>query len=87
MSPSNFCEGPQKSSTIFPDPLGSGFLSGLIDLIMHTASITNFITGGGFFIAFTKVISEGFKVFRAKIAASSAGIASARSLSQSSLIA
>jgi len=42
---------------------------------------------GGFFIDFTKVISAGFKVFKAETAASRAGIASAKSLSHSSLIA
>ena len=50
MSPSTFCEGPQKSSIIFPLPEGSGFLSGRIPFMMHTASITSFTSAGGFYV-------------------------------------
>jgi hypothetical protein len=55
--------------------------------ITQTASNTNFTPYGGFFIDLTTVISAGFRVFKAETAASRAGIASAKSLSQSSLIA
>ena len=50
MSPRIFCEGPQKSSIIFPLPDGSGFLSGRIPFMMHTASITSFTSAGGFYV-------------------------------------
>ena len=50
MSPKIFCEGPQKSSIIFPLPDGSGFLSGRIPFMMHTASITSFTSAGGFYV-------------------------------------
>lgn len=48
---------------------------------------TSLIPAGGFFIDFKIVMSEGFNVSRAWSAASNAGVASARSLSQSSLMA
>ena len=48
-------------------------------------SITNLTIGAGFFILFTTVISLGFRVFRAFTADCRAGMASARSFSQSSL--
>ena len=48
MSPNTFCEGPQKSSIIFPLPEGSGFLSGRTPFMMHTASITSLTSAGGF---------------------------------------
>ena len=50
-------------------------------------SITNLTIGAGFFILFTTVISPGFKVLSAFTADCRAGMASAKSFSQSSLIA
>lgn len=50
-------------------------------------SITNLTALGGFFIDLTIVMSCGFNVFNALSAAFNAGIASCKSLSQSSLIA
>lgn len=67
--------------------LASSFRSGLIARITQTASSTNFTAAGGFFIDLTMVMSGGLSVFRAANAALNAGIASCRSLSQSSLIA
>lgn len=49
--------------------------------------MTSFTPAGGFFMDLTKVISAGFNVSRASTAASNAGIASAKSDSQSSFIA
>ena len=48
-SPSIFCDGPQKSSTMRPEPEGSGFLSGFIPFIIQTASMTSFTAAGGFY--------------------------------------
>lgn len=56
--------------------LGSNFRSGFMLRITQTDSNTNLIADGGFFIDFTIVISEGFKVFNAANAAFKAGIAS-----------
>ena len=56
-------------------------LSGLMALITHTALITSLTPDGGLLIDFTIVISAGLSVLRAVSAASSAGIASAKSLS------
>lgn len=50
----------------------------------HIASRTNLTNCGGFFIALTIEISAGLIVSKAVKAASNAGVASARSLSQSS---
>ncbi|RNA29261.1 hypothetical protein BpHYR1_046844 [Brachionus plicatilis] len=47
---------------------------------------TNLTACGGFFIALTSDISFGLIVLRALIAASRAGVASAKSFSQSSLM-
>lgn len=80
-------EGAQKSSTIFPEPDACGFLSGLTPFITQIASKTSFTPVGGFFIDLTSVMSDGLRVSRAVRAASRAGTASAKSLSQSSLIA
>ena len=79
MSPSNFLEGPQKSSIFLPDPEGSLMRSALIPFITHTAVITSFTPAGGLFMAFTIVISAGFRVLRAARADSNAGMASASS--------
>ena len=79
ISPKSRLDGPQKSSTFFPDPEGSLTRSGLISLITQTADITSLIPEGGFFIVLTIVMSEGLSVLRAARAASRAGIASARS--------
>jgi hypothetical protein len=57
------------------------------NLIHFYGKQTSLTPAGGFFIDLTIVISGGFSVSRACSAASSAGIASARSLSQSSLMA
>lgn len=81
MSPSSLFEGPQKSSIFLPEPEGSLTLSGLMSLMTHTADMTSFIPEGGFFIVLTIVMSAGFNVLRAANADSSAGMASARSLS------
>ena len=62
MSPSTFLEGPQKSSIFFPEPEGSGILSGLTPFRIQTASITSFTPAGGLFIVFTTVISCGVRV-------------------------
>ena len=59
MSPSNLFDGPQKSSIFFPEPDGSGTLSGLISLMTQTADMTSFTPAGGFFIVFTIVMSAG----------------------------
>lgn len=83
----SFCEGPQKSSIIRPEPLGSGLRSDFIPFITQTASNTNLTPYGGFFIDLTTVISAGLRVFKAETADSRAGMASAKSVSQSSLIA
>lgn len=85
-SETSFFEGAQKSSIIRPVPLGSGLRSGGMPFITQTASNTNLTPCGGFVIDLTTVISAGLRVFRAETAASRAGIASARSLSHSSLI-
>lgn len=69
------------------DLLASVFRSGFTPRIMHTASSTNLTMDGGFFIDFTIVMSGGFRVFNAASAALKAGMASCKSLSQSSLIA
>lgn len=69
---------------ILPEPLGSGFLSGLMPIITHMDSITSFMGPGGFCMDLTTVMSAGFKVSSAARAASSAGNASARSPSHSS---
>ena len=87
MSDNIFLPGPQKSSTILPDPLGSGFLSGLIAFIMHTASITSLTAPGGEVKPLTTPISFEVRVFKALMAASRAGKATAKSASQSSLMA
>ena len=60
MSPSNLFEGPQKSSIFFPEPDGSGMRSGLMSFMTHTADMTSFTPEGGFFIAFTMVMSAGW---------------------------
>ena len=57
MSPSNFLDGPQKSSIFFPEPEGSGILSGLTPLRMQIASMTSFTPDGGLFIVLTTVMS------------------------------
>ena len=54
--------------------------------IKHRAYITTLIGNGGFFMLFNKSKSFFSKTLRASYAARSAGIASARSFSQSSLI-
>lgn len=64
---------------ILPEPLGSGFLSGLIPFITQMDSITSLTGPGGFCIDLTNVMSAGFKISRAARAASNAGIASAKS--------
>lgn len=69
---------------ILPEPLGSGFLSGLIPFMIQMDSMTSLTRPGGFCIDLTTVMSEGFKVSRADRAASNAGIASAKSPSHSS---
>ena len=69
-----------------PEPDGSGILSGLIPFKMQIVSIVSLTGPGGFFIAFTSVISAGVRVLRAAKADSSIGIASARSASHSSLM-
>lgn len=71
-------------AVILPDPLVSCFLSGLMPFMIQMDSKTSLTSAGGFCIDFNSVISEGFKVSRAAKAASKAGIASARSPSQSS---
>jgi hypothetical protein len=48
------------------------------------ADMTSFTPPGGFFIDLTIVMSAGFNVFNAEIAASRAGMASANSASHSS---
>lgn len=67
-----------------PLPLGSGFLSALIDLMIQILSMTSLTGPGGFCMDFTRVMSEGFRVLRAASAAARAGRASARSASHSS---
>lgn len=67
--------------TFCPVPAGSLILSGLIAFITQTALITSFTPEGGLLIDFTIVISAGLSVLSALSAASSAGIASAKSLS------
>lgn len=57
MSPSSFLAGPQKSSTFFPEPEGSGIRSGLMPLRIQMASITSFTAVGGLFMDFTTVMS------------------------------
>ncbi len=81
ISPSKRLDGPQKSSIFFPDPEGSLMRSGLMSLITQTAAITSLMPGGGFFMVLTIVMSAGLRVFRAAMALSRAGIASASSLS------
>ena len=66
-----------------PLPLGSGFLSGLSPFITQMLSMTSLTGPGGFCMAFTSEISAGFSVSSAASAASSAGIASAKSPSHS----
>lgn len=67
-----------------PLPLGSGFLSALIDLMIQILSMTSLTGLGGFCMDFTRVMSDGFRVLRAASAAARAGRASARSASHSS---
>ena len=63
-----------------------GFLSGKTPFITQTDSTTNLTMGAGFFMVLTTVISPAFKVSREVTADWSAGMASAKSFSQSSLI-
>lgn len=67
-----------------PEPPGSGFRSGLMPFMIQMDSMTSLTRAGGFCMDFTRVMSDGFKVSRADSAASRAGIASAKSPSQSS---
>ncbi|KAL0617694.1 hypothetical protein AAY473_014560 [Plecturocebus cupreus] len=67
-----------------PEPLGSGFLSGFNPFMTQMLSMTSLTGPGGFCIDFTSEMSDGFRVSRAARAASSTGIASARSPSHSS---
>ena len=57
MSASTFCDGPQKSLIIRPEPPGSGFLSDLIPFMMQIDSITNFTVAGGFWTVGKRSIS------------------------------
>ena len=58
-----------------------------IKIDLKLDNVTNLIADGGFFIDLTMVISDGLRVLSDSIADSKAGIAWARSLSQSSFIA
>ena len=63
-----------------------GFLSGKTPFMTQTDSTTNLTIGAGFFMVLTTVISPAFKVSKEVTADWSAGMASAKSFSQSSLI-
>ena len=64
-----------------------GLLSGRTPFMTQTASTTNLTIGAGFFIVLTTVTSEAFRVSNELTADCNAGMASARSFSQSSRIA
>ena len=76
-----FWEGPQKSIIRLEGSSGSGTLAGLIANITQTALHTILIFSGGLDNALISLISVGLIVFKASIAASSTGIASAKSAS------
>jgi len=86
VSPPECSEAASLLNYYLPEPDGSGFRSGLMFFMTQTDSRTSLTALGGLVIVLTTVISEGLSVFSAEMAASSAGIASARSAEHSSLI-
>ena len=83
MSPSTRLDGAQKSSTFFVGLAGSATRSGFSPSMTQMAAITIFTFSGGDFMVFTDAMSAGEMVSSACRAASSAGIATARSSAHS----